>query len=1056
MATLPITADEPQTPHGKLETLTLEEILTPNANLAEFLDDSVLNGIGQKVIRDVDIDEESRKDWLGRYRKWMDMAMQVREQKNFPWPKACYSLDTDILTDRGWLPIGEVTVGDQVLSRAPDGRAAFYPVTKTFRHRAPWLVEFKGKGVDLRVTPNHKMLVENKAGDKQELIEASEFLTDRRGLTARYIPLTSAVDGERPKTIYGIDAAAYVRLLGWYVSEGSCIVSKSRYVSKRHGDEREYELNGSFSIAQSKRANPKNYQQIIDDLKACGFTYKEYDRAIIVHARSMPAMLKAELRALGKVYDKHLPAHVMKLAPELQEQLLETMIAGDGNIRRRPNRIDNVTYFTTSRLLADQVQEIAQRVGRRATLTVVEARLGGVINGRQITGAAEGYTLRILEKTRVQVSKLSRRPVPHNDDVACVEVDPHHTVYVRRNGIPVWCGNSNVKFPLLTVAAIQFQATAYPAIVDGSNLVKGRVMGPDPDGQKRQRADRIGDHMTWQLMYRMPDWEEETDKLLLMLPIAGCVFRKTYYDSVANTNCSEMVSGEDFVVNYMAKNLERAPRYTHRLKFYPHEVKEKIAAGLWVEVPISPTAEGSSDEDALIEFYEQHRYLDLDGDNAPEPYIVTTTKDGHVARLVPCFGAEDVTVATANGAMKAADAGSQGVQPNHVVSIERRQYFTKYAFIPAPDGSFYDIGFGWLLEDIGEPVNVAINQMLDAGTVQNAGGGFLGSGINIRGGNMPFRVGEWKRVEVTNNSPLADNIFRLDHPGPSAVLFQLLGMMIDAARQITSVQGVVTGENPPPNQPATTTMALIEQGHKVLTGIIKRIYRAFGKELRVLFHLNGEYLDDEEYFPVDQGGTDMKSVERADYNDKNIGVIPVADPNVITDMQKLARSEAEWSSFNGDPLINQLELRRNRMAALGTPDPETMLQVPPPPPNPELLLKGAEEARKKLDSEAKYVQAFASAADLLSDAVSKLYAAGLVTDAAALAATITELGGTIHGDLGGGAIPAVEGQPANAGVPGPAPAAPQGPDGGMGPGPAPDAGAAGAGGPVGPVGGSQA
>src|SRR3546814_60476 len=115
---------------------------------------------------------------------------------------------------------------------------------------------------------------------------------------------------------------------------------------------------------------------------------------------------------------------------------------------------------------------------------------------------------------------------------------------------------SNVKFPILTTAAIQFQARAYPAIVDGSNLVKGRVLGDDsgvpkrgPDGQpimqpatngvpgigdnggpplepvweappgaKRSRADRIGEHMTWQLLYDMPGWEEDTDRLLLMLP----------------------------------------------------------------------------------------------------------------------------------------------------------------------------------------------------------------------------------------------------------------------------------------------------------------------------------------------------------------------------------------------------------------------------------------------------------------------------------------------------------------------------------------------------------
>lgn len=600
-----------------------------------------------------------------------------------------------------------------------------------------------------------------------------------------------------------------------------------------------------------------------------------------------------------------------------------------------------------------------------------------------------------------------------------------------------WPRCSNVKYPLLTVASIQFQARAYPAIVDGSNLVKGRVLGPDPDGMKRERADRIGAHMTWQLLYKMPGWEEETDRLLLQLPICGCVFRKTYYDSIANSNCAEMVSGEDFIINYWAKSLDSAPRYTHRLRFYPHEVREKIAAQLWREVTVEADPESSGDDDALVEFYEQHRFIDLDDDGYPEPYVVTTTKNGQVARVVPCFGLDDVKVT------QGADGQAK------VVCINRRKYFTKYSFIPAPDGSFYDIGFGWLLEDIGEPINTAINQMLDAGTLQNAGGGFLGSGINIRGGSMPFRIGEWKRVEVTNNAPLNQNIFRLDHPGPSPVLFQLLGMMIEASKEITSVQDVMTGEGTT-NQPATTTLALIEQGHKVMTGIFKRIHRAFGQELRSLFALNRDYLDEEEYFLLNDGDQGQQ-IAREDYDDSDLDVVPVSDPSLVTDMQKMARSEAEWQSFNGDPLVNQVELRRRRMEVLGVEDIATMMEVPQPPPDPKVVIEAMKEARAKQESEAKIVQSYASAADLLSDGANKLYAVGLIQDAATLAAAAQALGGVVDDDLGAGGVPAMEGQSADAGVPGATQTPPPEPDGGMGSGSSPDTGGAGAGSVAGPA-----
>ena len=373
-----------------------------------------------------------------------------------------------------------------------------------------------------------------------------------------------------------------------------------------------------------------------------------------------------------------------------------------------------------------------------------------------------------------------------------------------------WPKAANVKYPLLTVASIQFQARAYPVIVDGSNLVKGRVLGPDPDGTKRQRADRIAQHMTWQLLYRMPGWEEETDKLLLMLPITGCVFRKTYYDSIENANRSEIVSGEDFIINYWAKSINTAPRYTQVLHYYPYEVREFISAGLWLEVPIDDGEEqDGNDDQALGEYYEQHRAIDLDGDGYPEHYVVTSTKEGKIARIAPCFGLDGVTVRLENQSLKLDELLEQvGIQPSQfaevadllpefkIVKIERRNYFTKYGFIPAPDGSFYDIGFGTLLDDISQTIDTTMNQMLDAGALQNAGGGFIGSGINIRGGNFRFQLGEWKRVDSTGG-PLRDNVLPVPAAGPSQALFNLLQMLISAAKEITAVQDVLTGQSTP-------------------------------------------------------------------------------------------------------------------------------------------------------------------------------------------------------------------------------------------------------------------
>ena len=585
-----------------------------------------------------------------------------------------------------------------------------------------------------------------------------------------------------------------------------------------------------------------------------------------------------------------------------------------------------------------------------------------------------------------------------------------------------WAGAANVKFPLLTTASIQFQARSYPVIVDGSNLVKGRVLGPDPDGHKHARAERIGDHMTWQLLYDTPGWEEDTDRLLLMLPIVGCVFRKTYYDLVQRKNISRMVPAKDFVINYWATSLESAPRFTQILRFYPHEIQEKFRTKQWRKVSI-PEAESDRDQSstAPIEFLEQHCRLDLDGDEYPEPYVVTMVREsGEVVRLEPCFDPTTVTMSS-----------------KEVVRIEPKRYFTKYGFIPSPDGGFYDIGFGSLLDDITATVDTTLNQLLDAGALQNAQGSFLGSGVSLKSGDLRFRLGEWKRMDVSGGS-LRDNIVPLSLPGPSQVLFNLLEMLISAAKEITSVQDVLTGAGQGLNTPATTVLAQIEQATKVMTGIFKRIHRSFGQELRILFDLNRDFLDEKAYYALsDTPGV----IGRKDYQDQDIDVVPVSDPTMVNDAQKAVRAQV-LQGFINDPLTNQLELRRRIFEGTGQTNIDELLKVDPPPPDPKMVHDAAKLANDRDETKARIRQLNASGSASLMTAAQTAFTMNALTDASSLAAASVKLG-TDAADMEDDGAPAMQPggaggmapQPGDGGIP----AIPQGPPGedagAMGPGP---------------------
>lgn len=451
---------------------------------------------------------------------------------------------------------------------------------------------------------------------------------------------------------------------------------------------------------------------------------------------------------------------------------------------------------------------------------------------------------------------------------------------------------ANIKYPLVTVAALQFGARAYPAIVDGNRIVKAQVLGADPDGQKRARADRVSEHMSYQILHEMEEWEEDTDVLLHHLPIIGCAFRKVWRSEELKRNRSEMIPAIHLVVNNKCRSLEDAPRVTHELFLYPQEIEERQRTGTFIdcELPAPSVTEGSdgTDDDAPHMFLEQHRYLDLDGDDYREPYIVTVHKDTcKVVRIVANYTAADI------------DHDEKKIR-----RIPRDAYFVKYSFIPDPKGGFYDIGFGKLLESLSETIDTTINQMLDAGHLQNAGGGFVGSGVRLKKGVITLQPGKYISVEASA-ADLKNGIWNFEHPGPSAVLFNLLGMMVDAARDITAVKDILTGDAGDKVQTATTTLALIEQGLKVFTAIYKRVYRALRDEFSLLFKLNAKFLEQEEYFNFQDR---EHAVSREDYDIKSLDIVPIADPKMVTDMQRMQRATIVMQTMEMVP--NKLEALR--------------------------------------------------------------------------------------------------------------------------------------------------
>lgn len=472
---------------------------------------------------------------------------------------------------------------------------------------------------------------------------------------------------------------------------------------------------------------------------------------------------------------------------------------------------------------------------------------------------------------------------------------------------------SNVQYPLLTTASLQFAARAYPAIVQPPRLVKTQILGRDRDSSKRARGERVSDYLSYQLMHDMAEWESETDTLLQQIPIVGCAFRKVIWLAESRRPLSMMVPAFDLVVHQSTVSLETVPRLTHRYTLYPQEIASRKRSGVFLDEDYGTAGDADERQDrdpsdtlAPHTFLEQHTYVDLDGDGYPEPWVVTIHEPS-----------EKIVSVQFNGDLRKATIAEDGT----IIKIPRYQTFVKYSFLPDPEGGFYDIGFGRLLKSLTASIDSTLNQMLDAGHLQNAGGGFIGSGLNLKKQELRFEPGRYHYVN-TAGQDIRNALVTMQHPGPSPALMNLLQMLIESGKQITAVQDIMTGDVGR-SQPATTTLAQIEQGLKVFSSIYKRVYRALAQEYKILYDINGQYPDEDAYrrvldFEDPQPQADPMQGQQPqmlpapqppismaeDFAYDDCDILPVADPNVVTDMQRMARAQFILE-LAGHPVLGQ-------------------------------------------------------------------------------------------------------------------------------------------------------
>lgn len=524
----------------------------------------------------------------------------------------------------------------------------------------------------------------------------------------------------------------------------------------------------------------------------------------------------------------------------------------------------------------------------------------------------------------------------------------------ERQNLP-FIGASDIVFPLLTKAVINFAGVAYPTIVKDDIIVKIKILGgdegedeiPNPiDGQpivddggkpilrgrgvKAARGERVEQAMNNQLLCKIHNWENDTDRMMHILPVVGTVFRKIFYDFNDQEIKSELVLPQFLIVDQDANSLEEANRITQLIQLYPYQINEMIRSGLFIDFNYGQSKEALNEsygnyDDHNIDTYqnqkdkphlfiEQHCRLDLDNDGYSEPYIVWVHKDSQtLCRIIPRFKAEDIIM---NG--------------KEVRRIKPEHYFVKYSFIPNPESPIYDLGYGDLFEHLNFSINASINQLMDAGHRNVLGGGFIGKNLRLKGGATLFKGGEWKIVDASGQD-INSSLVPLPMPEPSPVMFQMQQYLIDQAEQLSLVYKMALSEIPT-NMPATTMLAMMEQSSAQYKAAIDRIQRSLKKEFERIFALNYKYLSDEEYRLLCYSKDAMVKV---DFDPTSYAIVPISNIDSLNNTQKLMKAQI-LDGYRDDPLMNGIEIRKYVLDAIGIAELNKFIVEPqlPPPPQP--------------------------------------------------------------------------------------------------------------------------
>ena len=516
-----------------------------------------------------------------------------------------------------------------------------------------------------------------------------------------------------------------------------------------------------------------------------------------------------------------------------------------------------------------------------------------------------------------------------SDKEAREQRDKQYEEGIKRTGLgndapggATFMGASKVVHPAMAEGCVDFAARAIKELFPPDGPVKTKILGK-VDDLKTQTAERKRDFLNWQITEQIEEFRDEQEQLLTQLPLGGSQYFKLWFDEEKKRPVVEFLPIDRVILPFAATNFYTAQRAAEVHEITQYEFERRIRVGMYRDINVvkasqtldqnrvekaNDKVEGKTfqeNKDGLRKVYHIYTWLELEDDKKTKgksaPYILMIDElDNEVVGLYRNWEEKDDT-------------------------MTKLDWVVEFKFIPWRGA--YAIGLPHLIGGLSAALTGALRALLDTAHINNSATMLKLKGAKISGQSQQVDVTQVVEIE---GAPGVQDIRQIAMPmpfnPPSQVLFELLGWLDKAAKGVVSTSEEKIADVSA-QAPVGTTQALIEQGAAVFSAIHARLHDSQARVLKVLCRLNRWYFDDMQKGDV----VEDLEISREDFS-KNTDVVPVSDPHIFSETQRMAQIQAVLARSDRSPdLYNRQAVEQRFLKQLKVPNINELLKDTPAP-----------------------------------------------------------------------------------------------------------------------------